>query len=172
MEALRELAWSGIPPRLRPDCWRLLLGYAPPNRERRAAILARKRHEYRRVPCGGGGEAGKGSLRTRPGLGRMAPHALAQQPSGEVYWAPGVQRPHRRVQEWDPTDSTGPFNPPSCLAETLCQTTTTALAWRAPLRMKQGPSDRFGSGRVGRLCRHGVPPSRARVCDIDVEFSR
>uniref|UniRef100_A0A1D2A7A5 Rab-GAP TBC domain-containing protein n=1 Tax=Auxenochlorella protothecoides TaxID=3075 RepID=A0A1D2A7A5_AUXPR len=47
VEALRELAWSGIPPRLRPDCWRLLLGYAPPNRERRAAILARKRHEYR-----------------------------------------------------------------------------------------------------------------------------
>lgn len=47
IEALRELAWSGIPPNLRPLCWRLLLGYLPPNRERRDHILARKRREYR-----------------------------------------------------------------------------------------------------------------------------
>lgn len=47
IEALRELSWSGIPPKLRPDCWRILLGYAPPNRERRETILARKRQEYR-----------------------------------------------------------------------------------------------------------------------------
>jgi hypothetical protein len=35
LEKLRELAWSGIPPQLRPMCWRLLLGYLPPNSERR-----------------------------------------------------------------------------------------------------------------------------------------
>ncbi|KAI7846171.1 hypothetical protein COHA_000341 [Chlorella ohadii] len=47
LDALRELSWSGIPPTLRPTCWRLLLGYLPPNRERREQILARKRREYR-----------------------------------------------------------------------------------------------------------------------------
>ncbi|PSC74343.1 GTPase-activating gyp1 [Micractinium conductrix] len=47
LEALRELTWSGIPVALRPTCWRLLLGYLPPNRERRAQILTRKRREYR-----------------------------------------------------------------------------------------------------------------------------
>lgn len=35
LDALRELAWSGIPADLRPVCWQLLLGYLPPNRERR-----------------------------------------------------------------------------------------------------------------------------------------
>lgn len=49
IEALRELAWSGIPQHLRPLCWRLLLGYLPPNRERRDQILARKRREYREL---------------------------------------------------------------------------------------------------------------------------
>ena len=39
LEALRELAWSGIPAELRPACWQLLLGYLPPNRERRCAGL-------------------------------------------------------------------------------------------------------------------------------------
>lgn len=39
LEALRELAWSGIPAELRPVCWQLLLGYLPPNRERRCAGL-------------------------------------------------------------------------------------------------------------------------------------
>ena len=49
IEALRELAWSGIPSHLRPLCWRLLLGYLPPNKERRDPILARKRREYREL---------------------------------------------------------------------------------------------------------------------------
>lgn len=49
IEALQELAWSGIPPNLRPLCWRLLLGYLPPNKERRDQILARKRREYREL---------------------------------------------------------------------------------------------------------------------------
>jgi hypothetical protein len=49
IESLRELAWSGIPQHLRPLCWRLLLGYLPPNRERRDQILARKRREYREL---------------------------------------------------------------------------------------------------------------------------
>lgn len=47
LDALRELAWSGVPPNLRPSVWRLLLGYAPPNADRREAILARKRQEYK-----------------------------------------------------------------------------------------------------------------------------
>lgn len=35
LDALRELAWSGVPVEMRPVCWQLLLGYLPPNRERR-----------------------------------------------------------------------------------------------------------------------------------------
>ncbi|CAA6663874.1 unnamed protein product [Spirodela intermedia] len=46
LENLRELAWSGIPPYMRPNIWRLLLGYAPPNSDRREGVLARKRREY------------------------------------------------------------------------------------------------------------------------------
>lgn len=46
LEKLRELAWSGVPPYMRPDVWRLLLGYAPPNSDRREAVLGRKRLEY------------------------------------------------------------------------------------------------------------------------------
>jgi hypothetical protein len=32
VDALRELSWNGIPCELRPTCWRLLLGYMPPNK--------------------------------------------------------------------------------------------------------------------------------------------
>ncbi|XP_078440914.1 ypt/Rab-GAP domain of gyp1p superfamily protein [Wolffia australiana] len=46
LENLRELSWSGIPPYMRPIVWRLLLGYAPPNSDRREGVLARKRSEY------------------------------------------------------------------------------------------------------------------------------
>ncbi|KAF3575651.1 hypothetical protein DY000_02034861 [Brassica cretica] len=46
VEKLRELAWSGVPHYMRPDVWRLLLGYAPPNSDRREAVLRRKRLEY------------------------------------------------------------------------------------------------------------------------------
>ncbi|XP_050235574.1 GTPase-activating protein GYP1 [Mercurialis annua] len=46
LERLRELAWSGVPPYMRPNVWRLLLGYAPPNSDRREGILRRKRLEY------------------------------------------------------------------------------------------------------------------------------
>eukprot|EP00775_Hariotina_reticulata_P005089 gene5089-5330_t len=46
LDALRELSWSGIPHELRPVCWRLLLGYLPPNKSRQAPVLARKRREY------------------------------------------------------------------------------------------------------------------------------
>ncbi|MQM08900.1 hypothetical protein Taro_041756 [Colocasia esculenta] len=46
LEKLRELSWSGIPPYMRPNIWRLLLGYAPPNSDRREGVLARKRNEY------------------------------------------------------------------------------------------------------------------------------
>ncbi|CAG9464961.1 unnamed protein product [Pedinophyceae sp. YPF-701] len=43
---LRDLAWSGIPPELRPQAWRLLLGYAPAAQAERAAALKAKRDEY------------------------------------------------------------------------------------------------------------------------------
>ncbi|XVE84458.1 hypothetical protein DITRI_Ditri17bG0015500 [Diplodiscus trichospermus] len=46
LERLRELAWNGVPPYMRPDVWRLLLGYAPPNSDRREGVLRRKRLEY------------------------------------------------------------------------------------------------------------------------------
>ncbi|KAL0413784.1 UNVERIFIED_CONTAM: hypothetical protein Sradi_1580100 [Sesamum radiatum] len=46
LEKLRELAWSGVPPYLRPNVWRLLLGYAPSNSDRREGVLRRKRLEY------------------------------------------------------------------------------------------------------------------------------
>ncbi|KVH91431.1 hypothetical protein Ccrd_006546 [Cynara cardunculus var. scolymus] len=46
LDKLRELAWSGVPPYLRPNVWRLLLGYAPPNSDRREGGLRRKRIEY------------------------------------------------------------------------------------------------------------------------------
>ncbi|XP_027164184.1 TBC1 domain family member 22B-like [Coffea eugenioides] len=46
LDNLRELAWSGVPPYLRPSVWRLLLGYAPPNSDRREGVLRRKRLEY------------------------------------------------------------------------------------------------------------------------------
>jgi hypothetical protein len=45
LDALREATWSGCPPPLRADCWRLLLGYLPPSRDRRwAAALAQLQH--------------------------------------------------------------------------------------------------------------------------------
>ncbi|XVF65686.1 hypothetical protein PTKIN_Ptkin09bG0269000 [Pterospermum kingtungense] len=46
LERLRELAWNGVPPYMRPNVWRLLLGYAPPNSDRREGALRRKRLEY------------------------------------------------------------------------------------------------------------------------------
>lgn len=46
LEKLRELAWSGVPPYMRPNIWRLLLGYASPNSDRREGVLRRKRLEY------------------------------------------------------------------------------------------------------------------------------
>lgn len=46
LDKLRELAWSGVPPDMRPTVWRLLLGYAPPNSDRREGVLRRKRLEY------------------------------------------------------------------------------------------------------------------------------
>ncbi|QHN99078.1 TBC1 domain family member 22B [Arachis hypogaea] len=46
LDKLRELAWSGVPDDMRPTVWRLLLGYAPPNSDRREGVLRRKRLEY------------------------------------------------------------------------------------------------------------------------------
>ncbi|WJX69726.1 hypothetical protein P8452_53925 [Trifolium repens] len=46
LDKLRELAWSGIPDYMRPTVWRLLLGYAPTNSDRREGVLRRKRLEY------------------------------------------------------------------------------------------------------------------------------
>nr|XP_043628377.1 TBC1 domain family member 22B-like [Erigeron canadensis] len=46
LDKLRELAWSGVPSYIRPNVWRLLLGYAPTNLDRREGVLKRKRTEY------------------------------------------------------------------------------------------------------------------------------
>lgn len=46
LEKLRALAWNGVPSYMRPVVWRLLLGYAPPNSDRREGVLRRKRLEY------------------------------------------------------------------------------------------------------------------------------
>lgn len=47
MTALRKLAWNGVPAQHRCMVWQLLLGYAPTNKSRRDATLARKRSDYR-----------------------------------------------------------------------------------------------------------------------------
>lgn len=49
LDSLREIAWSGVPSDMRPLVWRLLLGYAPTNSDRREVVLMRKRLEY--VDC-------------------------------------------------------------------------------------------------------------------------
>lgn len=49
MEALRKLCWSGIPPDLRPTCWRLLLGYLP---VARSAVFLRGRRAGMGDTCG------------------------------------------------------------------------------------------------------------------------
>ncbi|OIW03760.1 hypothetical protein TanjilG_30036, partial [Lupinus angustifolius] len=46
LDKLRELAWSGVPDYMRPAVWRLLLGCAPPNSDRKEGVLRRKRLEY------------------------------------------------------------------------------------------------------------------------------
>ncbi|CAJ2679109.1 unnamed protein product [Trifolium pratense] len=46
LDKLRELAWSGVPDYMRPKVWRLLLGYEPPNSDRKEGVLRRKRGEY------------------------------------------------------------------------------------------------------------------------------
>ncbi|EEB07572.1 GTPase-activating protein gyp1 [Schizosaccharomyces japonicus yFS275] len=46
LNALRKLAWNGIPVQLRGKVWKLLLGYMPSNAVRRDDTLVRKRNEY------------------------------------------------------------------------------------------------------------------------------
>ena len=46
LKELVELVWSGCPVERRPICWKLMLGYIPPNADRREEVLGRKRHEY------------------------------------------------------------------------------------------------------------------------------
>ncbi|XP_004980361.1 GTPase-activating protein gyp1 [Setaria italica] len=46
LDKLCEVSWSGVPPYMRPNIWRLLLGYSPPNKDRRDGVLTMKRHEY------------------------------------------------------------------------------------------------------------------------------
>lgn len=49
LETLRKICWHGIPDEHRAECWRLLLGYAPPIKARRSAVLQQKRLEYERL---------------------------------------------------------------------------------------------------------------------------
>lgn len=46
LNALRKIAWNGVPPKYRADVWQMLLGYLPTNKDRRATALNRKRKEY------------------------------------------------------------------------------------------------------------------------------
>ncbi|KAL5632160.1 hypothetical protein ACGC1H_000240 [Rhizoctonia solani] len=46
MAELKKLAWSGVPPHLRPMVWPLLLGYIPLPSSTRLQTLQRKREEY------------------------------------------------------------------------------------------------------------------------------
>ncbi|KAL7688761.1 putative Rab-GTPase-TBC domain-containing protein [Plasmopara halstedii] len=46
IDQLRKLSWGGIPTNYRPTVWRLLLGYMPSKKDRREAMLKRKRQEY------------------------------------------------------------------------------------------------------------------------------
>ena len=47
IDALRQIAWNGIPTEHRPQIWKILLGYLPTNTARRPHTLKRKRSEYR-----------------------------------------------------------------------------------------------------------------------------
>ncbi|KXS11523.1 RabGAP/TBC [Gonapodya prolifera JEL478] len=49
IDALRPLAWSGLPAPLRAMSWQILLAYMPANHERRTAAVERKRREYAEV---------------------------------------------------------------------------------------------------------------------------
>uniref|UniRef100_A0AAV1TES1 Rab-GAP TBC domain-containing protein n=1 Tax=Peronospora matthiolae TaxID=2874970 RepID=A0AAV1TES1_9STRA len=46
LDKLRKLSWGGVPTKHQPTVWRLLLGYMPSKKDRRAAMLERKRQEY------------------------------------------------------------------------------------------------------------------------------
>lgn len=47
LEATKKIAWSGIPSAVRAPVWKVLMGYVPTNRSRRADTLKRKRSEYK-----------------------------------------------------------------------------------------------------------------------------
>lgn len=47
LDRLRPLVWLGVPAELRPQVWKLLLGYLPTDRSRTAVSLERKRTQYR-----------------------------------------------------------------------------------------------------------------------------
>lgn len=46
LEEIRRLGWKSIPRCIRPESWRLLLGYLPTSRARQPETLRRKRSEY------------------------------------------------------------------------------------------------------------------------------
>jgi hypothetical protein len=100
--ALRELAWSGIPPPLRPLCWRLLLGYVPPNKERREQVLARKRQEYKElVPeyyeCAAGAATGVRSPEEETALRQVAVDVPRTAPGVGFFHQPRVQKCLERI---------------------------------------------------------------------------
>lgn len=47
LEAVKKMAWAGLPDDMRPQIWKILLGYVPTNMARRKDTLRRKRLEYR-----------------------------------------------------------------------------------------------------------------------------
>ncbi|OQN99188.1 hypothetical protein B0A48_15037 [Cryoendolithus antarcticus] len=78
LSALREAAWSGLPPEVRAMSWQLLLNYLPTSSERRITTLERKRKEYLDGVAQAFSQGSAGDVPTRPGM-------------AEIQTAPAVQ---------------------------------------------------------------------------------
>lgn len=48
IQEMRGISWSGLPISVRAVVWRILLGYLPSNKQRRAPTLTKRRQEYKR----------------------------------------------------------------------------------------------------------------------------
>lgn len=46
LNELKRLAWKGVPSSCRATVWKILVGYLPTSKDRRASVLSRKRQEF------------------------------------------------------------------------------------------------------------------------------